>query len=113
MAKIKDESEKPQRTLHIKVHKPVPDILDEYCKVAGISPQEIGYCTGFIMSVKDDLATPLIKLNQHFFFAGVYYAHKYKGKYEFDSNMSMEDKEELIGQINKLRKQDNKSNYIG
>ena len=112
MAKTKKSTEK-QKTLHIKVHKLVPDIMDEYCEAIGMSPQEIGFCTGYIMSLKNDVATPLVKLNQHFFFAGVYYAHKYKGKYEFDSNISKEDKIELINKVNELRTKDNKSDYIG
>jgi len=101
--------------LHIRVHKPVPEIMDEYCKMIGVSPQEIGYATGVILGTKDDLGPPLINLNQHFFFAGVYYAVKYKGKFEYVRSMSKESKAELVSKIDQLRSQDNvqKSDYIG
>jgi hypothetical protein len=79
----KTEAVKESKVLHIKVHKPIPDIMDEYCKATGLSPKDIGFHSGFILSARDDLATPLLTLNQLYFFAGVYYAEKYRGKFEF------------------------------
>ena len=72
-----------KKYIFIKVSKAIPEIMNEYCTDSGISPHDVGYHAGYILSAREDLAHPLCALNQLYFFAGIHYAMKHKGKFEY------------------------------
>jgi len=116
MVKNKNKKPKKQQYLFIKVHKQVLEVINEYCKDTGIDKEEIGFHTGFIAGKGPEIMFPLSSLTQLYFFAGIYYAKKYKDKFEYTFNTkkpeSMIDKlKEKFKQANK--EETNKPDYMG
>ena len=68
--------------LLIKINKPIPEIVDDYCVASGFSNQDIGFNIGFIAGSGESLMPALVSLNQIFFFAGMYYAWSNQGNFD-------------------------------
>ena len=80
----KEVKEDSKKYLYIKLHKPMPEIVDEYMNESGVDKHDMGFHMGFIAGHGDeDLMYPLAALNQMFFYAGIYYAKKYPGKFDY------------------------------
>jgi len=96
----KKKQNKDEEFLFIKIHKSMPEIMDEFCKETGVNSQDVGYQIGFIAGSNQECMMPLVGLNQLFFFAGVYYANHYKNKLEYKYR-----KEKFMAEMDKIKEE--------
>jgi len=117
MAKSKFTKKKGEENkyLYIKVKgKPIPALVEDYCHAVGMSPQTIGYNTGYILSARDDLSGPLVSLNQLFFFAGIKFAMENKSKIQYEYQDKKPHDEEVTDILKKMNKNaQDQQNYVG
>jgi hypothetical protein len=98
--------------LFIKLHKAMTDVVEEFCKESGFSMMDVGHNIGFISGSSPEAVPALISLNQTFFFAGMMYAKKYSGKYQYSYK-----KDKPLSEFEKIQKEINKKrspiDYLG
>ncbi len=75
----KEKIEEENQELNINFNKPIPTIVDEYCKKAGQSPQDVGFLMGKLTENDDEDNThwkELVELTRIYFFAGIFFANE-------------------------------------
>jgi hypothetical protein len=84
MAKTEKKKNSNNGFLYIKIEKTVPDIVEEYCKIAGVSVMDLGFHHGIISGKGGtESIQSMAAVSQIFFYAGVYYAMEHKNRIEY------------------------------
>jgi len=120
MIKENNKKKGKEKFLVITIKEHIPDLVNEYCKDSGLNPQDVGFNMGFIVGAcgkmeGGDAMLPLISLNQLFFYAGMHYANKHKGKYKygFESQKQIQEALEKVKETIKERRTTTAPSYMG
>ena len=62
-----------KKLLYIEIKKLLPEAVNDYCKEAGIDPQEVGYHIGWLTKAGPNAISHIITLSELFFFAGIHH----------------------------------------
>ena len=103
----KQDKKKGGDFLFIKLHKNMTDLVEEFCKESGLSVMDVGHNIGFVSAGGPEMLAPVISLNKMFFFAGMMYAKKYPGKYDYKYV-----KDKPVSEFEKIQKEINKKSQV-
>lgn len=115
----KVNKENKDNVLFIKVETPIPKILHDYAKEAGIDIMELGYNYGLVSSQGEKYTNALVKVSAFHFYAGIFAAlsQKHKIEYKYTDSQKLNDiaKKQAMEAFKKVLKEPNKNvpTYMG
>lgn len=116
MAKPKEKNE-AKEFLHIKISKPINEVVDQYCKLSGVEPRDLGYHEGVILANTKHQHLGTVS-NIHFFAGMMFVIKGRKGKdYDYekmDKKQHEEFMKKMMEEVAKAQQPElPKLNYLG